>query len=216
MPFREDMKPDRLVALEEEVLATWAAEKTFAASVAARAGAPRWVFYDGPPTANGKPGLHHLISRTIKDFACRRASMKGFLVERKAGWDTHGLPVEVETEKRLGLEGKDAIERLGVAEFNRACRESVFSYLADWRRFTERTGYWVDLDAAYVTCSNEYVESLWAILSDLHGRGFLVQGHKVLPYCPRCGTVLSSHEVGLGFKDVQDPSVYVRFRALDP
>jgi isoleucyl-tRNA synthetase len=130
MAFREDLKPDRLVALEDEVLALWDAERTFEATVEARKGAPRWVFYDGPPTANGKPGIHHLISRTIKDFACRRKTMQGFLVERKAGWDTHGLPVEIEAEKALGLEGKDAIERLGIAKFNAVCRESVFRYMA--------------------------------------------------------------------------------------
>ncbi len=214
MPFREDLKPDRIVPLEEEILGKWDAEKTFEASVAARAGAQPWVFYDGPPTANGMPGIHHLLSRTIKDFACRLMTMRGRLVERKAGWDTHGLPVEIETEKRLGLEGKDAIERLGVAKFNQACRESVFKYLAEWEKFTRRSGYWVDLAQAYVTCSNEYVESLWAILAHCHRNGILYRGHKVLPYCPRCGTPLSSHEVGLGFKDVQDPSVYVRFRAL--
>jgi isoleucyl-tRNA synthetase len=214
MPFREDLRPDRLVPLEEEVLATWEREGTFQASLDARRGAKRWVFYDGPPTANGKPGLHHLISRSIKDLACRKKTMEGFLVERKAGWDTHGLPVELETERKLGLGGKPDIEKLGVAKFNAACRESVFAYLREWEEFTRRTGYWIDLKSAYVTCSNEYVESLWALLADFHRRGLLVKGHKVLPYCPRCGTPLSSHEVGLGFKDVQDPSVYVRFRAL--
>ncbi len=220
MAYREDLKPERLAPIEEEILATWAREKTFERVLearraeAARDPSKRWVFYDGPPTANGKPGIHHLISRSIKDFACRLQTMKGRLVERKAGWDTHGLPVEVEAEKKLGLQGKDAIEKMGIAAFNAACRESVFTYLAEWRAFTERSGYWLDLDAAYVTCSNEYVESLWAILADFHRRGLLVKGHKVLPYCPRCGTALSSHEVGQGFKDVQDPSVVVRFRAV--
>ncbi len=204
-----------MLEVEKEVLELWDREKTFEASLKARREAKPFVFYEGPPTANGKPGVHHVISRSIKDFACRWKTMQGFLVERKAGWDTHGLPVEIAAEKKLGLEGKDAIERLGIAEFNRVCRESVFQYLTDWEAMTRRIGYWVDMKQAYVTCSNEYVESLWAILADLHGRGLLYKGHKVLPYCPRCGTPLSSHEVGQGFKDVQDPSVFVRFRALD-
>ena len=214
MPFRDDLRPDRLVALEEEALRTWDAEQTFRASLAARAKSTPWIFYEGPPTANGRPGVHHVLSRSIKDFACRLKTMQGFLVERKAGWDTHGLPVEIAAEKALGLEGKDAIEKLGVAEFNRVCRESVFTYLADWERMTRRIGYWLDFATAYKTLSNDYIESVWAILADWHRRGLLFRGHKVMPYCPRCGTPLSSHEVGLGFQDVQDPSVYVRFRAL--
>ncbi len=215
MRFRDDLRPDRMLEVEKEALDLWDREKTFEASLLARREAKPFVFYEGPPTANGKPGVHHVISRSIKDFACRWKTMQGFLVERKAGWDTHGLPVEIAAEKKLGLEGKDAIERLGIAEFNRVCRESVFQYLTDWEAMTRRIGYWVDMKQAYMTCSNEYVESLWAILADLHGRGLLYKGHKVLPYCPRCGTPLSSHEVGQGFKDVQDPSVFVRFRALD-
>jgi len=215
MPLREDIRPDRLVALEEEVLALWDAERTFQQSLEARRGRRAFHVYDGPPTANGKPGLHHLISRSIKDFVGRWKTMEGYYVERKAGWDTHGLPVEIETEKKLGLSGKDAIEKLGIAAFNQACRDSVFTYLSHWEAFTRRTGYWVDLASAYVTCSNDYVESLWALLAEFHRKGILYKGHKVLPYCPRCGTPLSSHEVGLGFKDVQDPSVFVRFRAVD-
>jgi isoleucyl-tRNA synthetase len=218
MAFREIRS---LVEEEEKTLALWESEGTFERVLEARrreaAADPKrvWVFYDGPPTANGKPGLHHLIARSIKDFACRLKTMEGRLVERKAGWDTHGLPVEIEAEKTLGLQGKEAIERMGIAAFNAVCRESVFKYLADWRRFTRRSGYWLDLDDAYVTCSNEYVESLWAILANFHRRGLLFKGHKVLPYCPRCATPLSSHEVAQGYQDVQDPSVYVRFRALD-
>ncbi|MFO0931349.1 MAG: isoleucine--tRNA ligase [Planctomycetota bacterium] len=215
MPLREDIRPDRLVALEEEVLSLWDAEQTFAKSLEARRGRRAFHFYDGPPTANGKPGLHHLISRSIKDLVCRWKTMEGYYVERKAGWDTHGLPVEIEAEKKLGLSGKDAIEKMGIAAFNQACRDSVFTYLSHWEAFTRRTGYWVDLKSAYITCSNDYVESLWALLAEFHRKGILYKGHKVLPYCPRCGTPLSSHEVGLGFKDVQDPSVFVRFRALD-
>jgi len=214
MPFRDDVRPDRLVPLEEELLGIWDAEKTFEASLHARRGAKPFVFYEGPPTANGKPGLHHVLSRSIKDFACRLQTMKGRLVERKAGWDTHGLPVEIAAEKKLGFEGKEAIEKFGIAKFNAVCRESVFEYLKDWEAMTRRTAYWVDFASAYVTCSNPYVESLWAILADFHRRGLFYKGPKIVPYCPRCETPLSSHEVGQGFKDVQDPSVFVRFRAL--
>lgn len=216
MALRDDIRPDRLVPLEEEVLRRWDEERTFEQSLEARRGRRAFSFYDGPPTANGKPGIHHLISRSIKDLVCRWKTMEGYYVERKAGWDTHGLPVEIAAEKALGLSGKDAIEKMGIEAFNRACRESVFTYLAHWEEFTRRTGYWVDLKAAYITCSNEYIESLWALLAEFHRKGLLYRGHKVLPYCPRCGTPLSSHEVGLGFKDVQDPSVYVRFRAVGP
>lgn len=211
MPFREDLKPDRLVALEEEVLALWERERTFERVLEARRGAPPWVFYEGPPTANGRPGLHHVLSRAVKDLRCRFKTMQGHLVERKGGWDTHGLPVELEVEKRLGLSGKRAIEELGIARFNALCRESVFHYLEDWKRMTRRMGYWVDLEHAYITCSREYVESLWWILATLFRRGLLYRGHKIVPYCPSCTTPLSSHEVGQGYRDVQDPSVFVRF-----
>ena len=158
MPFREDLKPERLVAIEEEVLARWDAEKTFERVLEARAGAPPWVFTEGPPTANGRPALHHGLARAVKDLACRWKTMLGHLVERKAGWDTHGLPVEIEVEKKLGLTGKKAIEELGIAKFNALCRESVFGYLEVWNRMTRRMGYWVDLEHPYVTCSREYVE----------------------------------------------------------
>jgi isoleucyl-tRNA synthetase len=211
MPFREDLKPDRLVDLEKEVLDTWARERTFERVLEARRGGTPWVFYEGPPTANGKPGLHHVLSRGVKDLRCRFKTMQGHLVDRKGGWDTHGLPVELEVEKRLGLSGKKAIEALGIAKFNQLCRESVFHYLEDWKRMTVRMGYWVDLERAYLTCSREYVESLWWILATLFRRGLLYRGHKIVPYCPSCQTPLSSHEVGQGYKDVQDPSVFVRF-----
>ncbi len=215
MPFREDLKPERLLALEEEVLATWRAEKTFEASLARRAGAPPWIFYEGPPTANGRPGVHHVLARAVKDLACRLKTMQGFLVDRRAGWDTHGLPVEIEAERRLHIEGKRQIEAFGIAKFNEECRASVFRYLEDWNALTRRMGYWVDLDHPYITCERDYVETLWWILATLFERGLLTRGHKVLPYCPRCSTPLSSHEVGLGFRDVQDPSVTVRFRLVD-
>jgi isoleucyl-tRNA synthetase len=199
-------------ALEQALLSRWREEDLFARTLAARAGAEPFVFFEGPPTANGKPGIHHVFSRTIKDLFCRHRAMKGYLVHRKAGWDTHGLPVEIEVEKRLGISGKQDIEKLGVAEFNRLCRESVFTYRGDWERLSERIGYWLDYDDPYVTYTPEYVESVWWALATLYRKGLLYRGHKILPYCARCGTALSSHEVAQGYEDVDDPSVYV---ALD-
>jgi isoleucyl-tRNA synthetase len=199
-------------ALELALLARWREEDLFARTLAARAGAEPFVFFEGPPTANGKPGIHHVFARTIKDLFCRHRAMKGYLVDRKAGWDTHGLPVEIEVEKRLGISGKQDIETLGVAEFNRLCRESVFTYRGDWERLSERIGYWLDYEHPYVTYSADYVESVWWALATLYRKGLLYRGHKILPYCPRCGTALSSHEVAQGYEDVEDPSVYV---ALD-
>ena len=198
--------------LEREVLARWEAEDLFAQTLAAAEGKPSFVFFEGPPTANGRPGIHHVFSRTIKDLFCRHRAMKGFRVARKAGWDTHGLPVEIEVEKKLGISGKQQIEALGVAEFNRLSRESVFTYRADWEKLSSRIGYWLDYAHPYVTYHNEYVESVWWALKTLHDKAYLYRGHKILPYCPRCGTALSSHEVAQGYEDVDDPSVYV---ALD-
>lgn len=201
--------------VERELLEQWRDEKLFAASLAARADAPRWVFFEGPPTANGKPGIHHVFARTIKDLFCRHRHMKGYRVDRKAGWDTHGLPVEIEVEKALGISGKQDIERVGVGEFNRRCRESVFRYKDDWEKLSNRIAFWLDYDNAYVTYHNEYVESVWWALSMLHAKGLLFQGHKILPYCPRCGTALSSHEVAQGYEDVEDPSVYLQLPLRD-
>ncbi|MEO8335474.1 MAG: isoleucine--tRNA ligase [bacterium] len=198
--------------LEETLLARWREERLFEQTLAARDGAPTFVFYEGPPTANGQPGIHHVFARTIKDLFCRHRAMKGYRVERKAGWDTHGLPVEIEVEKRLGLTGKPDIEKLGVAEFNRLCRESVFTYRSEWEKLSERIGYWLDYEHPYVTYTNDYVESVWWSLAALHAKGLLYRGHKILPYCARCGTSLSSHEVAQGYQDDEDPSVYI---ALD-
>jgi len=198
--------------LEEAMLARWRDEYLFERVQAARAGGPPFVFYEGPPTANGRPGIHHVFARTIKDLVCRHRAMRGHDVPRKAGWDTHGLPVEIEIEKALGISGKQDIERVGVAEFNRLCRESVFRYREEWEQLSARMAYWLDYAHPYVTYSHDYVESVWWALSTLHGRGLLYQGHKILPYCPRCETSLSSHEVAQGYKEVEDPSVYV---ALD-
>ncbi len=201
--------------LERELLNLWDAERLFEQSLAARAGAPRWTFFEGPPTANGRPGIHHVFARTIKDLFCRHRAMQGFLVDRKAGWDTHGLPVEIEVEKKLGISGKPEIEKVGVAEFNRLCKESVFTYRADWEQLSSRIGYWLDYGHPYVTYENDYVESVWWALKTLHRRDLLFRGHKILPYCARCGTALSSHEVALGYKDVEDPSVYVALDLVD-
>ena len=195
--------------LEREVLERWRAERLFQRTLEARAGAKSFVFFEGPPTANGRPGIHHVFARTVKDLFCRHRAAKGCHVLRKAGWDTHGLPVEIEVEKQLGISGKQQIEALGVAEFNRRCRESVFRYKDDWEKLSERIAYWLDYDDPYITYSNDYVESVWWALKTLFDRGLLVRGHKILPYCPRCGTALSSHEVAQGYEDVEDPSVYV-------
>jgi isoleucyl-tRNA synthetase len=207
------------VALETDELSRWATHDVFARSVIQREGRPPWVFYEGPPTANGKPGLHHVWARVYKDLFCRFRTMRGHYVARRAGWDTHGLPVEVEVEKRLGIRGKRQIEEeVGIAEFVRLCRESVFSYVGDWREMTVRIGYWVDLDDAYWTLNPSYVESVWWHLRQLFDQGLLYEDIKVVPYCPRCGTGLSSHELGQPdvYQDEEDESAYVRFPLVDP
>ncbi|MCZ4491637.1 MAG: isoleucine-tRNA ligase [Conexibacter sp.] len=201
--------------LEEQVLARWRERDVFAESLRRREGAERWVFWEGPPTANGKPGVHHVLARAFKDIYPRYKTMRGHLVERKGGWDTHGLPVEINVEKQLGLNNKHEIEAYGIAEFNARCRESVFEYLEDWNRLTERIGFWVDLDDAYRTLDPSYIESVWWALRQIADKDLLYEGHKVVPYCPRCGTALSSHELALGYKDVVDPSVYVRFPVVE-
>ncbi len=198
--------------MEREVLARWNEEKVFARAQEAAADRPAYVFFEGPPTANGRPGIHHVFSRTIKDLFCRHRAMQGYLVARKAGWDTHGLPVEIEVEKQLGISGKQQIEEIGVEEFNRLCRESVWKYRSDWEKMSERIGFWLDYSEPYVTYSNNYVESVWWALKTLFDKDLLYRGHKILPYCARCGTALSSHEVAQGYRDVKDPSVYL---ALD-
>ena len=207
----EEVRRFDLPALEEDVLAWWKAHDVFQKSIDARAGAPAFTFYEGPPTANGRPGIHHVMARAIKDLFCRYRTMKGYRVERKGGWDTHGLPVEIEVEKALGLEGRGQVEDYGIARYNAACRESVLRYKEQWDAITERMGYWVDLDRPYVTFQNEYIESVWWLLKQLHERDLLYQGYKIQWYSPGSGTVLSSHEVSLGYEEVQDPSVYVRF-----
>jgi isoleucyl-tRNA synthetase len=198
--------------LEHEVLARWRERDVFRESVRRREGAEPWVFYEGPPTANGRPGSHHVLSRVFKDIYPRFKTMRGRYVERKGGWDCHGLPVEIAVEQQLGIQSKAEIEAYGIAEFNAKCRESVFEYLEDWNALTERIGFWVDLEHAYRTLDPSYVESVWWALRQIHDKGLLYEGHKVVPYCPRCGTALSSHELGQpgGYRDVVDPSIYVR------
>jgi isoleucyl-tRNA synthetase len=203
-------------ALEERILGWWKEHRIFEKSLQLRVGAPEWVFYEGPPTANGKPGVHHVLTRVFKDIYPRFKTMRGYHVGRRAGWDCHGLPVELEIEKRLGFDHKEQIEAYGVAEFNRLCRESVTAYVDDWNRMTERIGMWLDLDDAYMTMTDSYIESVWWILSQFAEQGLLYEGYKVVPYCPRCGTALSSHEVASGYQMVTDPSIYVRFPLLDP
>ncbi len=206
------------VALENDELGRWATHDVFARSVAQREGCPPWIFYEGPPTANGKPGLHHVWARIYKDLFCRFRTMRGHYVARRAGWDTHGLPVEVEVEKRLGIGGKRQIEEeVGIAEFVRLCRESVLSYVDDWRELTVRIGYWVDFDDAYWTLNPGYIESVWWHLRQMFDQGLLYEDIKVVPYCPRCGTGLSSHELGQPdvYRDEEDESAFVRFSLVD-
>ena len=200
--------PDKLIALEEETLARWREEDLFRQTLDATESGEPFVFFEGPPTANGRPGIHHVISRTIKDLVCRFRTMEGRSVTRIAGWDTHGLPVEIEAEKRLGISGKPEIEALGIAEFNAACRDSVFTYKQEWEELSERIGYWLDYTRPYATLDVDYVESVWWILKQLADRGLLYRGYKNVPYCPRCGTGLSSHEVALGYRDIEDSSLH--------
>ncbi|RKQ92596.1 isoleucyl-tRNA synthetase [Solirubrobacter pauli] len=197
--------------LEEKVLERWRELDVYNESLKRREGAPPYVFYEGPPTANGKPGSHHVLARVFKDVFPRYKTMRGFYSYRKGGWDTHGLPVEIAVQKQLGIDDKKEIEEYGIAEFNAKCRESVFEYLEDWTKLTERIGYWVDLDDPYRTLDTDYIESVWWALGELWKKDLLYEGFKVVPYCPKDGTALSSHEVSQGYKDVEDPSVFVRY-----
>jgi isoleucyl-tRNA synthetase len=201
--------------LEEGILAFWHDHDIFKRSVDERPADKIFSFYEGPPTANGNPGIHHVLARVFKDLIPRYQTMRGYRVPRKGGWDTHGLPVELEVEKQLGLRSKPDIEVYGIEEFNRQCRESVFRYVEQWERMTERIGFWVDTEHAYVTYSREYVETCWWIFKRLWDNGLMFRDYRVTPHCPRCETSLSSHEIALGYKeDTPDPSVTVRFRLL--
>lgn len=200
---------------EKSVSEYWNQIDLLKKSVEAREGSKSFIFYEGPPTANGKPGVHHVISRTLKDSVCRYMTMKGYQVKRKAGWDTHGLPVEIEVEKELQISGKQDIEKYGIREFNEKCRDSVFKYVGLWRNMTEQMGYLIDLDNPYVTFHNDYIESEWYILDKFNKEGLIYEGHKILPYCPRCGTGLASHEVAQGYKEIKTNTVYVKFKKKD-
>jgi isoleucyl-tRNA synthetase len=211
---RVDVK-ERARSRELRVLAQWREEDTFKKSIENRAGKPNFVFYEGPPTANGAPHIGHVLGRVIKDFICRYKTMAGYRVVRKAGWDTHGLPVELGVEKQLGISGKQEIENYGIEAFVKKCKDSVFEYERQWRELTEAIGYWTDLDNPYITLKNEYIESVWHILSTIHKKGLLYRGHRVSPYCPCCQTTLSSHEVAQGYEDVKDLSATAKFKLLD-
>ncbi len=202
-----------LPEMEETVMKEWRRADIFKKSVEDRRGGPRFVFYEGPPFANGSPGIHHVLARVYKDVIVRYKTMKGYYIPRIAGWDTHGLPVELEVEKKIGVSSKPEIERYGIDKFNKMSRESVFTYVNQWNALTERIAYWVDLDHAYKTMDNGYIQSVWWALKQMWDRGLVYRGYRVTPHCPRCGTSLSSHEVSQGYQeDTEDPSVYVRFR----
>jgi isoleucyl-tRNA synthetase len=215
IPSREIDPQQSLPALELEVLERWRGRDVFAESLRAREGARQWVFYEGPPTANGPPGSHHVLSRVFKDIYPRFQTMRGYRVERKGGWDCHGLPVEIAVEQQLGIHHKSEIEQYGIAKFNAKCRESVFAFLEEWNRLTERIGFWIDLEHAYRTLDETYIESVWWALQQIDARGLLYEGRKVVPYCPRCETTLSSHEVAQGYKDVIDESVFLKLPVSD-
>ena len=201
-----------LPQLEQQILEYWADNDVFNKSIDKNDDSKHFTFYEGPPTANGNPGIHHVISRTIKDLFCRYKTMQGFKVYRKAGWDTHGLPVEIEVEKKLGIKSKDEIKEFGVENFNKVCKESIFTYKDKWEDLTKRMGYWVNLDEAYITFNSEYIESVWWALKKFFDAEKMYKGFKILPFCPVCESSLSSHEVAQGYEDLKDPSVYVKFK----
>ena len=202
-------------AIEKHILQFWKENNVFEKSIEKRSKENTFTFYEGPPTANGKPGIHHVISRTLKDLVCRYKTMKGFRVERKAGWDTHGLPVEIEVEKTLGIKNKSEIPQYGVDKYNKACRDSVFTYLDLWNEMTERMGYWIDLNSAYITLKNEYIESVWWALKTLFDKGLIYKDYKIVPQDPKSETVLSAAELALGYRETKDPSIYVLFKLKD-
>ncbi|MFZ6019835.1 MAG: class I tRNA ligase family protein, partial [Chloroflexota bacterium] len=213
--FRPVSPKLNIVLMEEGVLRFWKKNQIFRKSLEQREGCPEYVFYEGPPTANGKPGVHHVLARAFKDVFPRYKTMQGFHVNRRGGWDTHGLPVEIEVEKKLGFTNKQQIEDFGIARFNELCRESAFSYIQEWEKLTDRIAFWVDLETAYITYTNDYIESVWWILKNFWDKGLLYQGFKVVPYCPRCGTPLSDHEVAQGYDEATDPSVFIRLPLVD-
>ncbi|KKP85855.1 MAG: Isoleucine-tRNA ligase [Candidatus Nomurabacteria bacterium GW2011_GWA1_35_8] len=212
MDDKSNMKSESALR-EEAILKFWKKNNIFEKSLDQSEGKREFIFYEGPPTANGKPGIHHLEARAFKDAIPRYKTMRGYHVRRKGGWDTHGLPVELQVEKKLNLDSKIAIEKYGIAKFNQQCKESVWEYVDIWNKFTERVGYFVDQKNAYVTYHNTYIESVWNILKKVNSQNLLYKDYKVVPWCPRCGTVLSSHELAQGYEDIKDLSVYVKFKA---
>ena len=207
-----------LSSIDREVLELWKREDPFKASLKWRKGAPRFIFYEGPPSANGMPGIHHVMARTIKDIICRYKTMEGFLVDRKAGWDTHGLPVEIGVEKKLGITKADIGTKISVDEYNEACRKEVMKYTAEWRKLTSEMGYWVDLDHPYITYDNRYIETLWYLLKQLFEKDLLYKGYTIQPYSPAAGTGLSSHELSQpgAYRDVKDTSCTALMEIINP
>jgi isoleucyl-tRNA synthetase len=208
------MKNETNFEMEQRIAKYWKEINLLERSTSEREESSSFVFYEGPPTANGTPGIHHVIARTLKDTVCRYKTMQGYQVKRKAGWDTHGLPVEIEVEKQLGLNSKQAIEDYGIDKFNHKCRESVFKYEGQWREMTEQMGYLLDMDNPYITLENDYIESVWWLLDQFHKKDFIYEGHKILPYCPRCGTGLATHEVAQGYKEIKSETVIAKFKAV--
>ena len=211
----ENLSEKPIAELQFEQADEWEKNGLLEKCVATRKGMPSFIFYEGPPTANGRPGIHHVISRTLKDSVCRYKTMRGYEVKRKAGWDTHGLPVEIEVEKQLSMSGKQDIEKFGIKEFNEKCKESVFTYEGMWRDMTKRMGFLIDMDNPYITLDNDYIESCWWIIKEFFKAGLIYEGHKILPYCPRCGTGLASHEVALGYKEIKVNTVVAKFKRKD-
>ncbi|MDP4116420.1 MAG: isoleucine--tRNA ligase, partial [Bacteroidota bacterium] len=213
--FKQNLEKVNYPEIEERILEYWKEHQIFEKSIENRDADKSFTFYEGPPTANGKPGIHHVMARTLKDLVCRYKTLQGYKVQRKAGWDTHGLPVEIEVEKKLGIKHKSEIYEYGVEKYNQKCRESVFTYLDLWEKMTTRMGYWVDLDNAYVTLTNNYIESVWWALKTLFDKGLIYKDYKIVPQDPKSETVLSSHELALGYRETKDPSVYVYFKLKD-
>ena len=203
------------VKLESNIGQYWEKYHIYKKSLEKRKEGTPFIFLEGPPTANGLPHPGHALTRTMKDIILRYKTMKGHYIERKAGWDTHGLPVEIEVEKKLGLQTKQDIEKYGIEKFNQECKKSVFEYEQAWVEMTKRIGFWIDMDHPYITLENDYIESVWWLLKNFWDKNLLYQGFKVVPYCPRCGTPLSDHEVALGYDQAEDPSVFVRMPLVD-
>lgn len=215
MDLLKELSEKHVDQREKEIIEYWNRINLLDLSIKEREDSPSFIFYEGPPTANGKPGIHHVMARTLKDLTCRYKTMKGYKVKRKAGWDTHGLPVEIEVEKKLGLKNKQDIEKFGISKFNQICKDSVFEYEKEWREMTERMGYLIDIDDPYITLDNNYIETVWWILDSMFKDNLLYEGHKILPYCSRCGTGLASHEVAQGYKLDKTETVYVKFKIKD-